>query len=150
MANLVLESTIRRAIAADHADWLRMRVALYGDDPGHPAEMLDFLEHPEETPVFVVVRADGTLGGFAEAGTRPYAEGCTGTAAYLEGWYVDPDLREQGVGRQLVEAVEAWARGRGLTEMASDCLLDNRISELAHHALGYEEVERSIHFRKSL
>jgi aminoglycoside 6'-N-acetyltransferase I len=144
---------IRRAVADDLQEWLRMRLELWPHhgDAEHLAEMNDFLAHPDETPVFVAARVNGGLGGFLEAGTRGYGEGCdTAPVGYIEGWFVDADLREQGVGRLLVEAAEAWARERGLTEMASDCLLDNRVSELAHLALGYEEVERAIHFRKPL
>jgi aminoglycoside 6'-N-acetyltransferase I len=34
--------------------------------------------------------------------------------------------------------------------MASDCEIDNAVSFRAHTALGYEEVERIICFRKAL
>jgi aminoglycoside 6'-N-acetyltransferase I len=34
--------------------------------------------------------------------------------------------------------------------MASDCEIDNTVSFRAHIALGYEEVERIICFRKAL
>jgi aminoglycoside 6'-N-acetyltransferase I len=49
-----------------------------------------------------------------------------------------------------VQAVEAWAREQGYTEIASDTWLDNETSIRAHLALGYEESERLVHFRKSL
>jgi aminoglycoside 6'-N-acetyltransferase I len=49
----------------------------------------------------------------------------TSPVAFLEGWYVDPDYRGARVGRRLVEAVEAWAREQGFSELASDALLDN-------------------------
>ena len=49
-------------------------------------------------PVFVVDRSKGKLGGFLEAGIRKYAEGCdTSPVGYIEGWYVDEDLRDQGI-----------------------------------------------------
>jgi aminoglycoside 6'-N-acetyltransferase I len=54
------------------------------------------------------------------------------------------------VGRALVAAVERWARQRGLREFASDALLDNHTSHVAHARLGFEEVERIVCFRKSL
>jgi len=101
--------------------------------------------------VFVAVRPEGGLGGFLEASLRTYAEGCDSSpVGYIEGWYVDPDLRRQGVGRALLRAAEAWARAQGCQEMASDCRLDNEASWRAHLALGYEEAERLIHFRKRL
>jgi aminoglycoside 6'-N-acetyltransferase I len=101
--------------------------------------------------VFVAVRENGELGGFLEGGLRKYAEGCdTSPVGYIEGWFVDDDLRGQGIGGALVQAVEAWAREQGYTEIASDTWLDNETSIRAHLALGYEESERLVHFRKSL
>ena len=86
-----------------------------------------------------------------EVGTRPYADGCdTSPVGYLEAWYVDPDVRRQGVGRALVAAAEAWARGRGSREIASDARLDNVVSHAAHRRAGYEEVDRVVQFRKIL
>jgi aminoglycoside 6'-N-acetyltransferase I len=63
---------------------------------------------------------------------------------------VDADVRRSGVGRALVAAVEDWARGRGFTELGSDALIDNTVSHHAHRALGFEERERVIYFRKWL
>ena len=101
--------------------------------------------------VLVVDRGNGSLAGFVEIGSRNYAEGCESTpVAYLEGWYVDPDVRRAGVGASLVEAAETWAREHGYSEIASDTELDNDVSLQAHTALGFEEVERQICFRKRL
>ena len=143
---------IRRATQADKPEWLRMRQTLW---PDHTAE--EFTMQSEEIlndpmqPVFVVQRPDDKLGGFLEAGTRKYAEGCeTSPVGYIEGWYVDEDLRERGIGKALVEAAEEWARSQGLTEMASDTWLDNDVSIHAHLNMGYEETERLIHFAKKL
>jgi len=63
---------------------------------------------------------------------------------------VEPEHRRCGVGRALVAAAEAWARSQGCTEMASDAQLDNRVSLEAHEALGFEVVDRCVHFRKRL
>ena len=101
--------------------------------------------------VFVVDRGDGSLAGFVEAGSRPYAEGCdTSPVGYIEAWYIDDDLRRQGYGRALLDAAEDWARQQGYREMASDALLDNEASHRAHEAAGYDEVERIVTFRKLL
>jgi aminoglycoside 6'-N-acetyltransferase I len=70
--------------------------------------------------------------------------------AYLEGWYVVPGLRRQGVGRALVAAAEAWARAQGCTEFGSDAVLDNEPSAAAHRALGFEETAQIRCFKKVL
>ncbi len=144
--------TIRRATRTDKPEWLRMRLLLWphGTAEGFSGDMDSLLADPL-TPVFVVARPGGGLGGFLEAGTRKYAEGCESSpVGYIEGWYVDEDLREQGVGAALVKAVEAWARSQGLTEMASDTWLENEASIQAHLKMGYEEAERLVHFVKKL
>jgi aminoglycoside 6'-N-acetyltransferase I len=69
---------------------------------------------------------------------------------YLEGIFVVPEHRRSGVGEALVRAAEAWARERGCTEMASDRQLDNEPSGVFHEAVGYEEAERIVCYRKSL
>jgi CubicO group peptidase (beta-lactamase class C family) len=87
----------------------------------------------------------------AEASVRSYADGCeTAPAGYLEAWYVDPDVRRQGVGRALVMAAEAWVHRQGCHEMASDAGLDNTVSQAAHERLGYRETGRAVQFCKAL
>jgi aminoglycoside 6'-N-acetyltransferase I len=104
-----------------------------------------------DADVFVAEREDGSVAGFVEVGARPYADGCdTSPVAYIEAWYVDPDVRRSGVGRALLAAAEEWARGRGYREMASDSGLDNAISHAAHRRAGYEEVDRVVQYRKRL
>lgn len=143
---------IRNVSAEDKDEWLRLRMALWPDNTAAEtlAEMDKILSDPL-TPVFVAARENGKLGGFLEGGLRKYADGCdTSPVGYIEGWYVDEDLRRQGVGGKLVRALEDWTREQGCTELASDTWLDNEISIQAHFALGYEETERLIHFRKKL
>jgi aminoglycoside 6'-N-acetyltransferase I len=143
---------IRRAAQSDLDEWLRLRRLLwpYSDPQEFLVDMQSMLDEPLE-PVFVVVRSDGSLGGFLEAGLRKYADGCsTSPVGYIEGWYVDEDLRRQGVGARLVRTAEEWAREQGCSEMASDTWLDNNPSISAHLSLGYEECERLVHFCKRL
>lgn len=137
---------------SDDAEWLRMRDALWPGLPAsrHRVEMSGY-RSTRSWAVFVADRGDGRLGGFLELGRRTFAEGYSSSSVhYIEGWYVDSDLHGSGVGRTLVEAAERYARESGGTEIASDCLLDNEVSRMAHRALGYEEVHPSIHFRKAL
>ena len=129
-----------------------MRSALWPDSASHAREVDAFLSRQtRDQDVFILERRDDRLGGFLEVSTRAYAEGCsTSPVAYIEGWYVDPDLREKGLGAQLVRAAEAWARERGYQEIASDAEPQNHISLRAHRALGYREAGRIVCFRKQL
>lgn len=84
----------------------------------HVQEIEAYFHQPQpHTAIFVAERASGKLGGFLEADTRDYAEGCdTRNVGYIEGWYVDPDLRLQNIGRALIEAAENWGRHLGCQE----------------------------------
>lgn len=124
---------IRAARPGDARLWCEMRHALgpEGSVEGHAGEIGDFFAGRSREPVAVLV-AEGAadqLLGFAELSIRSYAESCTtDRVGYLEGWYVIPEARGQGVGRALVEAAETWARAQGCIELASDTEVDNEVS----------------------
>ena len=144
---------IRRYEKTDRAEWLRMRDALWPGLSHVEAEKdADTWLARADAVVFVAqVLQEAELRGFAEAGERTYADGCdTSPIAFLEGWFVEPSSRGQGFGAALVQAVEAWARERGYSELASDCLLENTGGQEAHEVAGFVEVERSVKYRKLL
>jgi aminoglycoside 6'-N-acetyltransferase I len=144
---------VRPVTPADTPVWLRMRQALWPDHSGHAAEVERFFAGRLREPLAVLLAVDdrGDALGFAELNIRPYAEDCdTDRVAYLEGWYVEPGARQQGVGRALIAAAEAWGRAQGCTEFASDALLDNAVSAAAHRALGFEETVQLRCFKKML
>lgn len=84
--------------------------------------------------------------GFAEISERSVVDGCTGPAAYLEGWYVEPPFRGQGVGGALVAAAADWARAQGYQYFGSDAELDNVASQRAHEALGFTARGRVVRY----
>ena len=148
---------IREIQAADRAEWLRLLMDLYAG-----SEQLDHVPSIDAffagvssqrllpSVVFVCERSGSGLCGFLELSVRNYAEECTGATPYVESWYVDPDLRRAGIGRQLIDTAERWALGKGYTELASDAELSNTLSHDAHKAVGFSEVERIVVFRKEL
>ena len=147
--------TIRIAILDDLAEWAALRQALWSSSSimDHRDEILAVLRAPTEQAVaFVAAGLQTRLCGFAEARIRrDYVNGCdTSPVAFLEGIYVTPDARGQGIGRELGAAVEAWGRERGCMELASDALLGNLDSQVFHGAVGFEETERVVFFRKRL
>ena len=154
MPNPSVPHPVREVEASDQPEWVRMRFALWPDGSveEHEAEtrVMPGEHNRDLAAAFVAPRAEGGLCGMLEMSVRSYAEGCDGPTPYVEGWYTDPDVRGQGVGAALVAAAEAWAAARGYREMASDALLENVDSHRAHLAIGFEEVERSVHFRKDI
>ncbi len=132
--------------------WLDMRERLWPSFSrvGWPEAERDTIADSERGCTLVAA-ADGLLVGFLEVAERAFAEGCdTGPVGYVEGWWVEPHYRACGVGRALMKAAEEWAKQRGYREIASDTETENVASQKAHAALGFEEVERIVLFRKSL
>lgn len=143
---------VRPVTDADADAWIRLRTALWPEWPDdHLEEVRSYVRSPPEREACFVAEADGVLIGFAEARLRDYAEECESSpVGYLEGIYVQPDVRVRGVGRALVGAVAAWARERGCTEMASDREISNEASGAFHLALGFSEATRIVTYRKDL
>ncbi|WP_297512468.1 aminoglycoside 6'-N-acetyltransferase [uncultured Caulobacter sp.] len=143
----------RRAREADLEAWARMRAALWPelDLDEHRAEAVEALA-ADDVAVFVAEGPDGSLAGFGEAALRhDYVNGCdTSPVAFVEGVYVRPEHRRAEVGRALCAAIADWGRARGCVELASDALLDNTESHAFHAAVGFEETERVVYFRRAL
>jgi aminoglycoside 6'-N-acetyltransferase I len=137
----------------DIPDWLPMRLALWPDTPldHHERDMAEILSKPDTNAVFIARSDEAAPLGFIEVSLRPWAEGCySSPVGYIEGWYVAEHVRGQGIGAQLVQAAEAWARAQGCTEMGSDAEVKNVGSAAAHQRLGYEIATRLVCFRKAL
>lgn len=143
--------TIEAAARRHFSEWWRLRIQLWPkeDRAGLQQDMTNILKSRRETALLAVV--SGKVIGFVDVRLRDVAEGATTSpVGYLEGWYVIPRYRRQGIGRTLVKAAEAWAKRRGATEMGSDTWLPNIASQKAHTKLGYTEVERLVAFHKKL
>lgn len=145
---------IRPVEHGDAAVWERMRTALWPDDTGsHAADIARFFSPQRSEPLEVLLACSGsgTPIGFVELSIRPQAVGCTSDrVAFVEGWYVEPGQRRRGVGAALIRAAEEWGRANQCPELGSDTQIWNEASIDAHKALGFEEVERLVAFRKSL
>jgi aminoglycoside 6'-N-acetyltransferase I len=95
---------------------------------------------------------DGTAVGFVEASQRVDDVNGTNTSpvAFLEGPYVAPSVRRQGVARALVAEVERWAAVQGCSELASASPIENVPAHATHQALGFEGTERVVYFRRAV
>lgn len=105
----------------------------------------------DDSAVFLEKRDENSIGVALCCLRHDYVEGCeTSPVGYLEGVSVKETCRNQGVAKRLVEECEQWASAKGCYEFASDCELDNVDSLRFHMAVGFEESNRIICFRKEL
>jgi aminoglycoside 6'-N-acetyltransferase I len=153
-----MEIRVRPGEPSDREQLLLMRLALWPElSVDEDRQELDaaLSGKPIGTMPFSILVAetdDGNLAGFLEVGLRSHADGCDTKVpvGFVEGWFVSDGHRKKGVGAKLLGAAEDWARGHGCIEMASDTWLDNDESQRVHEALGFEVVDRCVHYRKAL
>lgn len=146
---------LRRARYPEDKDQLMvMWLALYTwvTDPEAEWESMRQWFARTDAATFVAVDRDhpNTLVGYADVGERSAVEGADGAAAYVEAWYVQEAWRKRGIGEALIKACAEWAREHGYTEMGSDAMLENTLSQRLHQKFGFEEMERVVLFRMRL
>ena len=144
---------IRALRKADWPEWARLRRALWPECVGARArlEMREMTRDAWKFGVLVIDRGGGKLAGFAELALRDGVDGAAReVTAFLEGWFVDADVRGRGWGRKLIAAAEAWARERDMVELASDAEPDNAAGLAAHRAVGFRESGRVVQFLKKV
>jgi len=154
----VSDARIRLARPSDRDGLVRLRTELWPKSSAeeHARELTAIFEGnaPLTMPLITLVAetSDRSIVGFLEVDLRSHADGCNPArpVGYIEGWYVAEGYRQQGIGRRLLGAAEDWARSQGCVEMASDAWIDNQVSQRVHEALGYEVVDRCVHYGKAL
>lgn len=90
--------------------------------------------------------------GFAQCQLRTdYVEGTeTSPVGYLEGIFIIEAYRKKGYAKELLSTCERWAKEQNCSEFASDCELNNIAGLRFHLAMGFEEANRIICFRKGI
>jgi aminoglycoside 6'-N-acetyltransferase I len=148
---------VRLGASADLEVVSRLFFALWPEGPlaEHQEEARAILagSPPSTLPLVIfVAEIEGAVIGFIEVGLRSHADGCDTRrpVGFIEGWCVESSHRDRGVGRALMRTAEEWARSQGCRELASDTWVDHESSQRAHEALGFEVVDRCVHFRKAL
>lgn len=124
-----IQAATREAPQWSEATWR----ALLGADGGggHPARI-----------AFVAEDAEGTLVGFAVAS-------CVAEIAEVESIAVEAGARRQGMGRGLLDAVIAWAGGRGATAIVLEVRASNVAARRLYAGMGFsEQGERRRYYRE--
>ncbi len=134
--------------------WLELRAALWPhcSRGEHLEEMARFCAEPDRFAQFLARTPEDHAVGLVEVALRlDYVNGTKASpAAFLEGIYVRPEARRRGIARFLLVHAEKCASARGCREFASDAAITNSASHAMHKALGFEETERVVFFRKAL
>lgn len=146
-------SSIKPCTSVEQAGWLQLRMALWpAHRDEHLPEMEELCAQPGRYAQFIAYSSAGEHQGLVEVALRSdYVNGTESSpVGFLEGLYVAPAFRRQGIAAQLVQVAEQWAKKQGCSEMASDALLENTASHAMHRALGFDETERVVYFRKPL
>ncbi|WP_320203789.1 aminoglycoside 6'-N-acetyltransferase [Agrobacterium rosae] len=150
-----MESIIDIGTVEDVEPWAELRVELW---PHHSLEYhrvelgRAFLSENGEAVAFIARNVANEAVGFAEATLRhDYVNGCSSSPVlFLEGIYVRPFHRRKGIARSLCDAIAGWGKSLGCVEFGSDARLENSASHALHTALGFEETQRVVFFRKPL
>ena len=134
--------------------WAQMRHQLWpwDDARSHADEARSMYLSGNPGCIALIARIGERLVGFAEARLRhDYVEGCqTSPVCFLEGIFIEEDCRRDGLASRLCDHVASWAREQGCSEFASNALLENSESHAFHEAIGFEETERLVYFRREL
>gem|GEM_PF-960755 len=146
--------TYRRAAAADIETVTDLFALLYLKSKtkikAHRAELRTEIEgqltNANDT-IFVAHKGEIAIGAAHVSLRREYVEGTDGGAVgYLEGIFVLPEYRLNGIARSLLGECRKWAVQNECEAFASDCEIDNELSYRFHMKTGFEEASRNVHF----
>ncbi len=143
---------IKKADVNDSPTLAKLAVMMWNSHTADELEQ-DFSELlRNESSACFIKYCDGNAVGFAQCQLRTdYVEGTsTSPVGYLEGVFILEEFRRRGIASELVKICEQWVKEKGCTEFASDCELENSDSFMFHKALGFEEANRIICFKKSI
>tara|TARA_R110002094_G_scaffold105737_1_gene104416 strand:- start:110 stop:556 length:447 start_codon:yes stop_codon:yes gene_type:complete len=96
----------------------------------------------------LVAERGGLLVGLVHVFARPALE--KPVEAVIQSLVVDARARGAGIGRDLMERAEAWARARGLASVALHTTLTRADARAFYARLGYAEAAKAALLRKTL
>jgi aminoglycoside 6'-N-acetyltransferase I len=114
---------IRPLTREDAEVWEQLRTAHWPDGAAdHRAEIHAFFAGPATEPTAVFLAESGELPvALMELSVRQDLSALPNTkVGYVEGFYIVPEFRGQGLARQLLRFAQDWARQQGCPAFASD------------------------------
>jgi ribosomal protein S18 acetylase RimI-like enzyme len=102
----------------------------------------------DDHELLVAVDPSDSSIGWIHVALHPTLE-VSGTAV-INGLVVDESARSGGIGRELVDAAEAWARARGATSIVVRTRSTRERAHRFYRRIGFVEIKRSHIFSKPL
>ena len=133
----------------DFTAWEQMRKAIYSsvDDKLNRQEMENIFDSDEWSCQFIEEESGQKI-GLVEVSARNIVDGCLSSpVAYLEGLYLKPKYRNQGIGKQVVQMIMRWCSENGFTELATDTELRNEKAQHFYMSLGFKETDRVVEYK---
>ena len=106
----------------------------------------------EKNKILMAKTVEGESIGFSFFSIRTdYVEGATQSpTGYLEGIFIEPDYRKNGIAKEFLRLGESWCKEKGCVQMGSDTWLTHKESRAFHKKLGFWEEEEVVHFLKNI
>jgi aminoglycoside 6'-N-acetyltransferase I len=136
---------VRIARPDDLSYLLTLRCALWPDiELRHHESMLHRRADNAARCITIILESgDREVCGFAEA-TREMALGGEAARVQLDAVFVTPPMRGKGGARQLLDAVQRWAHGRGASDLFCDLPLEDEQALAMLQRLGFADGERRV------
>ncbi len=134
-------------------EWLSMGLALWPHSKKKELEKEFRSDWESDTHKHLLAQnKQGEYLGFINLSLRgDYVQGAkTSPVGYVEGIYVMPAHRKQGVARALVKQAKQWAKKQGCKELGSDAELHNINSQKFHEKLGFRNTGTIVHYIKKI
>jgi GNAT superfamily N-acetyltransferase len=139
---------IREAQYSDLEGWVKLRHALW---PHHDHAALTrgakTILDSQQDICFLATDESSQVVGFIEGAIH---KAPTGPYAHVGGWYVAPELRGQGNGKDLMSQFEQWCLHRAICLLTSDTTAAYPVSRQAHEGCGLREIHEFKIFMKKL
>ena len=102
--------------------------------------------------IYIAKNSKGIAVGFAIFTIRTdYVEGSEkAPTGYLEGIYIEPDFRNNGISKRFLEMGEQWLKSNNCMQLGSDTWLSNTNARAFHKQFGFKEEIELVHFLKEL
>ena len=140
------------ADAGNLKEWANLALLLFPESSFDEEFELHKKILTSENEAGLLYQKDGQYVGFMNLSIRnDYVNGTDASpVVFVEAIYVLPDYRHQGIGKEFIKYAEEYAKQKKITQLASDCYVDNRLSESFHKGCGFIEKERVICFVKNV